>query len=184
MKRLILLLSLALLAGCAQPPRAQGGAQSPLLQLPPAALGRDIAVQQRLGFAAPRQSPRTLDVWLEADAQSVRMALMQMGQVAARLVWDGTAMQVTQSRWWPAEVSAARILSDVQLALWPAAAVQQALPTPWRLQEQGALRVLLHGDERVIEVRRLTPVLTEIAYLREGWVLRIESEAPVGEAVP
>ncbi len=136
-----------------------------------------MAAQQRLTIIAPAMQPRTLDVLLEVDAQTVRLALLQMGQVAARLEWDGVFMQASQSRWWPREVSAERILSDMQLALWPTAAIQAALPTPWQLQEQKGQRVLLHEDERVIVVRRPSLQAYEIEYVRANWLLRIDSQS-------
>lgn len=190
-------LTVAMLAGCVHSlpslpgagaehstARSEGHhADTPLLQLPPSALGKNMAAQQRLTIIAPAMQPRTLDVLLEVDIQTVRLALLQMGQVAARLEWDGVFMQASQSRWWPREVSAERILSDMQLALWPTAAIQAALPTQWQLQEQGGQRVLLHGDDRVIVVRRPSPQSYEIEYVRANWLLRIESQSLLESAV-
>lgn len=155
----------------------EGHADPPLIQLSPSALGKNMAAQQRLTIIAPGTQPRTLDVLLEVDSQTVRLAMLQMGQVAARLEWDGVFMQASQSRWWPREVSAERILSDMQLALWPTTAIQAALPAQWQLQEHGGQRVLLHEDDRVIVVRRPSPQAYEIEYVRANWLLRIDSQS-------
>ncbi|TMS59696.1 DUF3261 domain-containing protein [Imbroritus primus] len=160
----------------------------PLLRLPPQSLGRTLAERQRVTVTAPQRAPQILDVLLEADAQSVRLALLQMGQVAARLVWDGTSVQVTQSRWWPREVSAERILSDLQMALWPMAAIQAALPEPWNVVQEGQTRVLRHGTMPEMIMQTVAPHVTEVRYVRGGWQLQIESqslqESASGEAAP
>lgn len=182
---------LALLSACASPgpnmpdipnapaqaiaPQPAAAPELPLLRLPPQALGRTLAERQRVTVTAPQRTPQVLDVLLEADAQSVRLALLQMGQVAARLIWDGESVQVTQSRWWPREVSAERILSDMQMALWPLASIQAALPAPWNVSQEGQARILRHGTVPEMVVQPVAPHVTEMRYVRGGWQLRIES---------
>lgn len=182
---------LALLSACASGPGAQTPAEAvqsavapemPLLRLPPQALGHTLAERQRVTVMAPQRAPQVLDVLLEADGQSVRLALMQMGQVAACLVWDGQSMQVTQSRWWPKEVSAERILGDMQMARWPLAAIQAALPAPWSMTQEGQTRILRHGAEPEMLMQVTAPHVTEVSYLRGGWQLRIES-MPLSETL-
>lgn len=176
----------SLLVGCALP-RADSATQRernrhreiPLLRLPPNALGKTMAEQQRLTLLVPNRTPQTLDVLLEADTQSVRLALMQLGQVAAQLVWDGTDLQVTRSRWWPSDVSAERILSDMQLTYWPLDAIQSALPAGWNIADEGAVRVLRDrtapdGSPPEITIRTDSPSVREVIY-RAGWRLRIEA---------
>lgn len=170
-----------LLMGCAQPGAMTSasnmhsdGQQVPLLRLPPNTLGKAIAEQQRLTVLAPNRTPQTLEVLLEADPQSVRLALMQLGQVAAQLVWDGVDLHVTRSRWWPSDVSAERILSDMQLTYWPLQAIQAALPADWNMVDAGPIRVLRHGATAEITIQTISPSVREVMY-RAGWRLRIES---------
>lgn len=192
----LVLCGLAVLAGCAQPPAAvpvppvAAGAQSavmPLLQLAPAALGRTLALQQQLSVRGPDGTERHLQALLEADASEVRIALTSMGQVLARMRWDGAQLDVQRSRHWPRQVEPERILSDLQLVLWPAEVIAQVLPPSWQLlaQPDGSRR-LLQGETARVEVRVVTPDLTEIDYLQEGWRLRILTAplSPTGPKAP
>lgn len=147
---------------------------TPLLRLPPATLGRTIAVQQQLTVTAKAQT-RSIDVLLEADAESVRLALLAMGQTAARLVWDGTRLDEKRAAWLPAAVSGERILSDLQLALWPEDAVRDALPAGWFLDATPAQRVLRFQRTPVATVVYASPTRIELDQLRDGYQLVIES---------
>jgi hypothetical protein len=163
----------ALLLGCAAPPPAPMSA-APLLRLPPAALGRTLALAQTLTVDANGQS-HSVDVLLEADAGIVRIALLNLGQVAARLTWNGTQLQETRAAWWPAAVSGARILSDLQLVWWPAAAVRAALPPGWALLDTPNERRLTEGKQVVSVVRYVSATEVELDNLRDGYRLRIDS---------
>ena len=170
---------LAGLAGCATPPAAGVPASSsarevPQLRLAPALLGHPLALQQRIAVQAPGQA-RQLDVLLEADAAHVRLAVLAMGQVAARLEWDGVTLDESRAPWWPPQVSGARILSDLQLAEWPAGAVRAALPPGWRLDEDGDVRTLSQGAEVVTTVTRRAGGIVEIAQRRAPYALTIAS---------
>lgn len=189
------LCGLVALAGCAQPPAAvpappvvaAQSAAMPLLQLAPAALGRTLALQQQLSVRGPDGVERHLQALLEADASEVRIALMSMGQVLARMRWDGVQLDVQRSRHWPQQVEPERILSDLQLVLWPAEVIAQALPPAWQLLAlPDGSRRLLQGDTARVEVRAITPQVTEIHYLQEGWLLRIATApmSPTGPKAP
>lgn len=178
---------LALLAGCAVPVAqapgqgapegsAVAGDATPLLRLPPAALGRSFAAQQQLAATVQGRTQR-IDVLLEVDAQAVRLALVSMGQTAARLEWDGVRLQETRAAWLPAVVSGERILSDLQLALWPEAAVHEALPRGWSLDTGPAGRVLRQGATPVVNVRYPTASRIEIDHLRDGYHLVVDSRS-------
>jgi len=161
MKGLALSLLVALGAiGCASAPPAPPVAAAdcgpadvaaPVLRLAPAALGRELAVQQQLTVTAQGRTQR-IDVLLEADAAAVRLALVHMGQTAARLTWDGRDLQETRAPWLPEQVSGERILSDLQLAMWPATAVRAALPPGWFLDTTVDARLLRHGTATVVAV--------------------------------
>jgi len=172
-QRLIAVAGLALaLAGCASaPPAAQA---SPELRLAPALLGRALALQQHLTLQAPGRE-QELDVLLEADARHVRLGVLAMGQVAARLDWDGVTLAETKAPWWPQAVSGARILSDLQLTLWPVAAIQAALPAGWQLAEAGDVRTLTEDGAVVTVITRTGAQVVELEQRREHFKLKIES---------
>jgi hypothetical protein len=163
-------LLVALLGGCAAPQ-----AEEPLLRLPPAALGRELNQQQQITVSVEGRAPQRLEVLLEADAQAVRLALMSLGRTAARLEWDGRALRQDSAAWWPAAVAGERVLSELQLALWPAPALQAALPAGWTLEEAAGQRRLSWQGEPVIAIRYEAPQRTELTHLRAGYRLLIEA---------
>ncbi len=173
MQRLIAALACAAaLAGCATaPPRV---AEPPPLRLAPSLLGHALNLQQHLTLQAPGREQQ-LDVLLEADAQHVQLGVLAMGQVAARLSWDGTTLAEDKAAWWPQAVSGSRILSDLQLTLWPVAAIQSALPAGWHIAEDGNVRTLTQDGDVVAIVTRKSPWVVELEQRREHFTLKIES---------
>jgi len=178
-------IALASLAGCASmaPPAAHvapapadaPSREMPPLRLAPALLGHALNLQQHITVLAPGHEQQ-LDVLLEADAAHVQLGVVAMGQVAARLDWDGVTLTESRAPWWPQAVSGARILGDLQLTLWPVAAIQAALPAGWQLVENGGARALSQGGELVTLVTHPAPRVVEIEQRREHFRLRIESE--------
>ncbi len=166
------------LAGCASPmrpaPDEPGADAAPILRLPPASLGRELAAQQQLAVTVKGKTNR-IDVLLEADARAVRLALVSMGQTAARLEWDGQRLTETRSPWLPAVVSGERILSDLQLALWPEEAVRAALPAGWFLDVTASGRVLRQHTTTVATVAFPSPSRIELDQLRDGYHLVIDT---------
>jgi hypothetical protein len=72
-----------------------------------------------------------------------------------------------------------RMLRDLGLVFWPLAAVQAALPAPWRLRGDGARRELL-DDGRVVLALTVSGALAgrcEVQLINhaEGYRLVIES---------
>lgn len=170
---------LVLAAACATPPAAlPTHAAEPLLALPPAALGRELHLAQRVTLT--RAGERfAFEAQLEADATSVRLAAFALGQTVARLSWDGQRLTETHSARVPEVVTPARILSDVQLAFWPEAAVRAGLPAGVVLEAAAAHRRLLQHGEPVVEVRYAGPgpdfPRLEVEHLVYGFTLLIES---------
>lgn len=143
-------------AGCAQPvgPSAAFPDEipEPMLRLPPALLGRELAWQQRLRVNTGGRE-LALDALLEADAFSFRVALLAFERPLARLEWDGVSLTLQAGRNWPAAISAARMLNDLTLALWPADAVRAALAGDWSLAVSADERELRWQDRAVLRVR-------------------------------
>ena len=94
----------AALAGCAAPLPAPPAGSAPPLRLSPASLGRSLALQQHLTVRAAGREQQ-MDALLEADPARVKLALVALGQVAARIEWDGQALDEWHAPWWPAAVS-------------------------------------------------------------------------------
>ena len=170
------------LAGCSTAPEArapQGDATPPPLALPPAALGCELALQQHLVVQAPGQPAQELDALLEVDTQTVRLALVHLGQRVGVIVWDGQQLQTELSRWWPAQLAPAQVLGDMQLALWPVDAIARDLPASWMLQEvgtpSGSARRLSHQGQTRVEIRPAGSDGFEIVYAAGAWQLRVAS---------
>ncbi|AGW95089.1 DUF3261 domain-containing protein [Cupriavidus sp. DF5525] len=185
-----LVLAAALAAGCAAPGAApehaapQPGATA-LLRLPPASLQRELKLQQHIIVEFQlqgRTERRELMALLEADAAHTRLAAVAGGQVLARLSWDGTNLQVSRSPWAPAELQPERILSDLQLSLWPADAIRAALPAGWSFDATPALRQLRQGTETVAEIRFPDAATTLFVQYRDGYRLTIRNLPAQGGA--
>ena len=181
-RRLLLGVALIAVVGCAGMRPVPGGAASidmPPLRLSPAALVRSLAQQQQIEVEAAGQLHR-IDVLLEADATQLRLALLIAGQTAARLEWDGRELKHTSASWWPAAVSAERVLSDLQLMMWPAQAVREALPAGWSLEAGDRVRVLRHESRPIATVRYEDARHAELVQHAQGYRLRVVSQ-PLGE---
>jgi hypothetical protein len=182
-RRFALAMALALVfavAGCAalRPTGSEEPVDMPALRLPPAALGRSLALHQHLKVETSGQVHR-LDVLLEADASQLRLAMLVAGQTAARLEWDGRELKHTSAPWWPAAVSAERVLSDLQLVMWPAPAVRAALPAGWSLQADDRVRVLSREGRAIATVRYEDAQHAELVQHTRGYRLNIVSQ-PLG----
>lgn len=165
------------LAGCASAPVAPAAERAAQLQLAlaPAALGCRLAVQQQLTVQPPSASAQTLDALLEVDGQAVRLVLFHLGQRMGSLSWDGQQLLTQLSRWWPAQLPPAQVLSDMQLALWPAPAIAQVLPVGWQLQEDGQGRRLLYQGQLRVEVQAEGAHAFDIRYAPVAWSLQVAS---------
>ena len=145
-----------------------------LLRLAPEALGREVVEQQLLTFEVGGER-RSMDALLEADAQRVALAVSSAGQIALRLEWDGKQLRQQRAAWLPPAVRAERVLSDLQLALWPVAMIRDALPSQWTLDDAQGERRLRRNGETMQTVRYPAPGLVVIESHREGMRLSIES---------
>jgi hypothetical protein len=137
-----------LLAGCATRPApvARLG-----LKLSPAALGTSISVQQHLKV---ERSGRTddLDVALQVEPEAIDVVGLAFGQRVLTLHYDGKELSSWRHVMLPSQVRAEDVLEDIQLTLWPAAAIAAALPAGWRVTEQGGIRTLYLADAPVMQI--------------------------------
>ncbi len=173
-------------SGCATRQATVSASQPvPQLRLAPAMLGRTLSLQQQITVQARTphgEQTRELLAVLQADATHTRLAALAGGQVLARLDWDGNDLRVTRAPWAPAEVAPERILSDLQLALWPLTAIRAALPDGWSVDTLAgtATRRLRTGQELVAEVSYPDDVTTVFVQYRDGYRLTIRT-LPTGE---
>ncbi len=168
-------LGMLLLAGCASPGGAPDAGRAPLLALAPAALGCSAAVQQRLTVQPPGRPQQQLEALLEVDAEAVRLAFFVMGQGMGTLVWDGQQWDKQLSRHWPAQLAPEQVLSDLQLAFWPAQVVQQAFQAPWSVEASATGRRLLRDGKEHVRVQFIGTSAVEIIYPQGPFTLRVES---------
>jgi hypothetical protein len=114
----------------------------------PAALGQTISVEQHLTV---ERNGRTdaLDAVLEVDAKQLQMVALAFGQRVLNLRYDGKELTSSRHKMLPNQVQAEDVLQDLQLTLWPLAAIAEALPSGWRIEDQGLLRTL-YQDEQVV----------------------------------
>ena len=159
------------LSGCAgvQPVREEPFS----LRLSPASLGGDLALQQRVTVTAMGRSQQ-MDVAVEADADAVRFAVLDLGQTVARLEWDGHAMKETRPAGWPAVVTGQRVLGDLQMVYWPADAIRAALPEGWSLQADEQGRTVRSLKDIVMRVRYPSPGTAELENIQGGYSLRMD----------
>jgi hypothetical protein len=164
------------LLGCARgPATAPVGDSTGVLSLalPASALGCRLAVQQQLTVQPPGQNAQTLDALLEVDELHVRLALFHLGQRMGLLDWDGQQLHTELSRWWPQQLPPQQVISDMQLALWPAAAIARALPQGWVLEEiDSGRRYSLKGLERILVQAESADALL-IRYAPAVWQLHV-----------
>jgi hypothetical protein len=163
-------------AGCAGPLPLAVRVRAPelLLRLPPSALGRDLALRQHLEVEVGGRRIE-FDALLEADASELNLALLVFERPLARLRWDGVSLQSQHQPGWPAAVAAERVLSDLGLLLWPAAAVAAALPPGWTLSADARQRELRWQGEPVERVTYRSPSQVLIEHHQDGYRMTIES---------
>lgn len=150
---LILLVALATLSGCQlwRPLAPTPVPELPLLRLPPASLGTHLSLHQQLSVQHAGQN-RQLEVLLEIEPQQLQLAAMSLGLQVLHLQFDGQTLTQQRHPLLPAQVDSARILRDLQLAYWPAAPLQAALPAGWRLVELPGQRQLWWQQQRVMQL--------------------------------
>jgi hypothetical protein len=143
------LAALLLLAACAStgpaPPARLG------LKLAPAALGESISLQQHLTVERNGRIDE-LDAALEIDAESVDMVGLAFGQRVLSINYDGKELKTWRHMMLPSQVRADDVLEDVQLTLWPLAAIAASLPDGWRIEEAGAVRRLYLQNDLVATI--------------------------------
>lgn len=143
-----LALTLAL-AGCAITPPRPAPTAFPVLA--PSTLGAAHSARQLLN-AAFGEHDLAFQCVIDArpDAFTV-VGLDALGQRWFSLQHDGRALQTRLAPQAPRQLDPRRVLADLQLALWPLSALQQALAgSAWQVSEPAAATRRLRRDGRLV----------------------------------
>jgi len=134
--------TLTLLTGCSMLSREPARLG---LRLPPAALGASVSLYQRLTVERSGRAD-VLEVALEVGPQHLHLVGLAFGQRVLMLHYDGRMLKSWRHSRLADQLRAEDVLEDVQLILWPAAAIRRALPAGWHLEENGPSRTLFAGE--------------------------------------
>ena len=171
------------LVACDGTPARSGEERTVTLLLQPSTLGMELSMMQRMRVrldAFPDAPSLELEVAFEADASSVRLAILQLNHTVARLDWDGTRIEHQLAPGWPTVVRAERVLSDLQMVWWPLTAILGELAQGWTVRESGTIREFLHGDKVVTTVSVTSSRSIELIQAEEGYrvILTTDGEVP------
>lgn len=118
------------------------------LKLPPSTLGASVNLQQHL--TVDRNGRRDeLDAALEIDPERIDMVGLVLGQRVLALHYDGKTLETWRHPMMTEALRGEDVLEDLQLTLWPADEIRAALPSGWRLEENGLRRTILEKDAPV-----------------------------------
>lgn len=145
---LIPVLALALSACSLLPPHAAPVALPPLA---PATLGATRNALQVLHGAFGEHDVAFQCVVDVSPAQLTLVGLSAQGQRWFSLRHDGSTLAAEASPQAPAQLDPQRVLADLQLALWPLPALQQALAgTAWQVTEPAPATRRLRREGRLV----------------------------------
>ena len=149
---LALPLATAPFVSCRQPARPPAPVEGWLhLTLAPAAFGLSVSLQQQVHVEAVGRTV-DLDAALDIAPDAVTLVGLSLGQRMLTLRYDGITFTEQRHPMLPAEVRGADILTDVQLSLWPTAAVQSALPAGWVVRDDGTSRTLAQDGRDIVVI--------------------------------
>ncbi|MBI5245213.1 MAG: DUF3261 domain-containing protein [Elusimicrobia bacterium] len=125
-----------------------------LFLLAPSEAGFEASMTQEVSF---ERGTTRFDSTALVEVSTTEVVLVGLSPFGTRMLslrWDGEKLIEERDRSIPKGLALKLILRDVQLASWPAAAVQAALPGPaWNLQDTGSERTLLKDGEAVVRIR-------------------------------
>jgi hypothetical protein len=133
------------------------GNQAVLMPMAPP-VGPSRRVVQQITALWPDHTETLLCV-LELDKQHIAMAgLTNDGVSLFNLTYDGKTIISDKSPLLPDSVAPEFILSDLQLAYWPVAVLQESLrASSWRLEADRTHRRLYYQGNKTVEVNYLEP---------------------------
>jgi hypothetical protein len=150
--RAALIAAFSLMTGCAV--LAPRPADPGLFLVPPSAAGRSASLTQSVRMTSDKGASFETLAAVEVEPRWLRVAALgPMGNRIMFLEWDGQRYQEQRDPHLPAEFPLKVVLRDLELALFPAAAVRSALPSDdWTLLEKPKVRELLLDGKPVIHI--------------------------------
>jgi hypothetical protein len=149
--RVLLLFALSVLGGCAL--LAPRGQLPPLPLLPPAGLEQSLQISQRVNISFGEDSRTFLGAWAVNPQSLSLVGLTPSGQSLMTLSYDGHELVESYSPVLTEAIPGREVLSQLQLAHWPQASIDQALAdTPWRLHSEGLRRHLYYRDNLILSI--------------------------------
>jgi hypothetical protein len=145
------LLPLAIATGSAcrgAPPDQPGRLR---LALSPASFGRTLSLQQQVHVETAGRTV-DFDAALDIAPDSLTLVGMALGQRMLTLRYDGVRLDEKRNPRLPRDVRGADILTDVQMALWPADAVRAALPDGWAIVDSDTLRTFWKDAQEIVRI--------------------------------
>ena len=119
--------------------------------LSPASFSGTISLQQHVHVEMPGREA-DFDAVLEISPLEVTLVAITFGQRLLTLRYDGIKLTESRHPMLPAEVQGSDILSDMQLALWPEAAVRATLPPGWNITDSLGHRAIVRGEREIVEI--------------------------------
>ena len=150
--------------------------------LSPRDLPAPLSLQQQLVIERGAQS-QAFDALLQTDSERLQLVVQAMGQTALRLSWDGQRIEEQRADWLPPQVNGARVLQDLQFALWPLDALRRAAPIGWHVVEQGDVREIFVGDRLIVGIYGRSDEGFSLERPAVGYRLRVRS-IDLGGAAP
>lgn len=131
---------LLLLAACAAP--------RPWFEpLEPGSLNRPTPIRQLVTVERGDGSQTLQTVLTRGSSGLTLVGLSSVGQRVFTMSWDGSEATLSSRVAELSRLDPLWMLTDIQLAYWPLAALQTALPEGFKLEEIGTLRVLWQDGE-------------------------------------
>lgn len=167
--------------GCAGTPPAQHAAATrPLVA--PSSLGADRAVSQVVrGAVGSRETTLNCIVRIEGNEMTV-LGLNAIGVRLFTIHFDGRNVRTEQALAMPEQLTADRLLADLQFVFWPAAALREPLAhAGWQMSDAAGTRRLRRDGRLVAEAHYAGDDpwtgRSWLVNLEYGYSLQIDSKA-------
>lgn len=144
------------LSACATQPMNSAPPLRIGLALSPASLGRSLSLLQHLTIERAGTT-QTVDVALEINPQQLNLVGLKMEQRVFSLTYDGKTLQQWRHPRLPQEISAANVLEDLELTLWPLDVIQSALPSGWSIEQHGLQRRVCFEHQTIVVIDYAEP---------------------------
>jgi hypothetical protein len=143
------------------------------LQLPPASLGKTIALQQHLTVVRAGQV-HELDTVLEINPKQLNLVGMMLGRRVMTLTYDGKTLSTWRDPHMPSQITGEEILEDIELSVWPENVLRASLPKPWKIKQKHNTRII-YLNRQPITIIKYYPNKIILKNTRYQYTLTIQS---------